>query len=257
MKILLNGQTLAYTDDGQGIPLVFIHGFPLSRGAWKEQIRPFQDTHRVITFDLPGFGESGQPDGAMTMSRYAGILKNLLDHLNTGPVILAGHSMGGYIALAFARKYPELLRALALVATKTGPDTPDGAKGRLATAGKVGETGTGVVIEAMAPKMVADQALVPEVRKLMESASPAGVMEALRGMAERPDSTDLLPTLKVPVWIVSGDTDALIPHAESERMAAVIPGSILTLIPGAGHLVAIEQHALFNAAFQVWLGTIR
>ncbi len=258
MKVALNGIVLGYEDTGQGLPpLVLIHGFPLSRGAWRPQLDGFGPTHRVIAMDLRGFGESGAVPGPVPMTRFADDLKALLDHLGTGPVVLAGHSMGGYIALAFANAYPKMLRGLALVGTRSGPDTPEGAAGRRATAEKVKGQGTGVVIDAMAPKMVADQTLVPAVRELMQQASTDGVIGALLGMAERPDSTPLLLNLRLPVWVVTGADDILIPKTESERMAAAIPRSTLTVIPGAGHLASLERPAEFNTALRAWLDTLR
>src|SRR5687767_11347984 len=147
MKATLNGIELGYEDAGTGAPpLVLIHGFPLSRDAWRPQLEALGSTRRVIVPDLRGFGESGASTGPTTMPRFAEDLKALLDHLGTGPVVLAGHSMGGYIALAFAGAYPEMLKGLALVGTKSGPDTPEGAAGRKATAEKVKGQGTGVVI---------------------------------------------------------------------------------------------------------------
>ena len=226
--------------------LVLIHGFPLSREAWRNQITEFGVRYRVLAPDLPGFGAVPPFHGPVTMARYAEYVKRTIDEAGAGRVVLAGHSMGGYIALAFAQAYPDRLRGLVLVATRPGPDTPEAAAGRRSTAEKVRTGGTGGVIDSMAPKMVADPALVPEVKAMMAAATPAGVIGALEGMADRPDSTDLLPTLDCPVWIVTGDADALIPHTESERMAALLPGSTLTLIPGAGHLVAYEQPDAFK-----------
>lgn len=256
MKKLLNGIEVAYTDEGTGLPVVFIHGFPLARTAWARQIAEFRTSNRVIAVDLPGFGESGPPAGPMPMAGYADTIGHLLGHLGTGPVALAGHSMGGYIALAFANAHPEMLKGLALVSTRPGPDTPEGAQARRATAQKVGESGPGLVIDAMAPKMVSDPAMIPDVRTIMSSATRDGIIAALLGMADRPDCTDPLPKLKLPVWVVSGDHDALIPHAESERMAKLIPGATLSLIPGAGHLVALEKPVEFNSSLAEWLKTL-
>ena len=162
--------------------------------------------------------------------------------------------------MAFARLFPELLRGLVLVATKAGPDTPEGAAGRRATADQVRAMGSQVVVDAMAPKMLAagnpDAPLAARVRAIMEPSKPEGVSAALLGLADRPDSNPLLAGIRVPTLVVSGTSDALIPHAESEKLAGAIPGAILRLIPNAGHLVALEQADEFNAALREWLARL-
>lgn len=257
----INGVGSAWTDEGTGTPLVLVHGFPLCRGAWAAQVEAFKGSHRVIAPDLRGLGESGiTGPSPVTMDLYAEDVKALMQRLGTGPAVLAGHSMGGYVVLAFARRFPELLRGLVLVATRSGPDSPEGAAGRRATAEKVRAQGASVVVEAMAPKMLAtgntDPDMPARVRALMAPSRPDGVIAALLGMAERPDATPGLAALKVPVLVISGTSDILIPHAESEKMAAAIPGARLVLIPEAGHLVALEQPAPFNAALREFLAGV-
>ncbi len=257
MQSALQGMSLI--DEGTGVPLLFVHGFPLSRGAWQKQVDAFASSHHVIAPDLTGFGESPGKPGPATMAQFAADLHTLLQQLETGPVVLIGHSMGGYVALAFARQFPEMLRGLVLVGTRAGADTPEAAAGRRTTAEKVKAEGTQSVIDTMTPKMLApgnqDPNMANQVRSFMASATSAGVIGALLGMAERPDSTAILPTLSlsVPTLVVTGSEDALIPPAESEKMAQLIPGSRLNVIPNAGHLVAFERPEEFNRALKEWL----
>jgi pimeloyl-ACP methyl ester carboxylesterase len=257
MIAMTNGVQSAFTDQGEGLPLVFIHGFPLSRGAWSKQVDAFQETHRVIAPDLRGFGESGASSGPVFMNRYAEDIHALLMHLGTGPVVLAGHSMGGYVALAFAKAFPELLRGLVLVGTKAGGDAPEVAAARRASAEKVRKEGIASVVESMAPKMLSagntDAGMALAVRNLMQPASPEGVIGALLGMAERPDAGAWVGMLRVPTLVVAGADDILILPSESQSLAKAIPEAQLTLIPKAGHLVAFEQPVAFNEALSVWL----
>ena len=257
MHATLNGVRLSYTDEGRGVPLLFVHGFPLSRGAWQKQIDELRTDYRVIAPDLRGFGESEASAGTATMSQFADDLRALLQELATGPVVLVGHSMGGYVALAFARQYPKMVRGFVLVSTKAGGDSPKAAAGRRATAGKVKKEGVQVVIKAMAPKMLSpdnhDRRLAEQVHEFMASAKPAGVIAALLGMAERPDATGQLSRISVPTLVIAGEDDALIPPAESRTLAQAIPGSQLNAVLHAGHLVAFEQPAEFNHVLQEWL----
>ena len=257
MIAMTNGVQSAFTDSGEGLPLVFIHGFPLSRGAWSKQVAAFEENYRVIAPDLRGFGESGASSGAVFMSRYAEDIRALLVHLGTGPVILVGHSMGGYVALAFAKAFPDLLRGLVLVGTKAGGDAPEVAAARRATAEKVRKEGIDSVVETMAPKMLAtsntDAGMASSVRGFMQPASQEGVIGALLGMAERPDAGDWIGTIRVPTLVVAGADDILILPSESEALVKAIPDAHLTLIPHAGHLVAFEQPEAFNEALSGWL----
>ena len=258
MQATVHGVRMGYTDEGQGLPVLFVHGFPLSRGIWQKQVDAFRSSHRVIAPDLRGFGESATKPGTATMAQFAADLHALLQKLKTGPVVLVGHSMGGYIAFAFARKFPEMLRGLVLVGTRPGNDTAETAAGRRTTADKVKAEGPQAVIKAMAPKMLSagnqDPGMPGEVRHLMVSSGVEGVIGALLGMAERPDVTEMLPKISVPTLVVTGADDTIIPSAESEKMAQVIPGAWLEVIPHAGHLVAFERADEFNRAMKTWIG---
>jgi 3-oxoadipate enol-lactonase len=257
MRTTLNSIDLSATNVGSGPPLVFLHGFPFSRDAWRKQGDAFQSSYHVIVPDLRGFGKSESQPGPTTMAQYAADVHALLLRLTTGPVVLIGHSMGGYVALAFVRQFPELLSGLVLVSTKAGQDTPEAAAGRRATAERVKNVGVGVVVDAMGPKILAagnqDTKMAHEVRELMSSSKPEGVIGALLGMAERPDSTPSLANIRIPALVITGADDAVIPPAESEKLVQGIRGAELKVIPHAGHLVAFERPDEFNRLLSDWL----
>jgi len=259
MQATVDGIRLAFTDEGDGPPLVLVHGFPLSRACWQPQIDTFRSSHRCIAPDLRGFGESEASEGPVTMDRYADDIAGLIEALSTGPVVLAGHSMGGYVALAFARRHPELLRGLVLVATRAGQDAPEVAAGRRATAEAVRAHGIQGVVDAMTPKMLAPdnskKSLLKAVRGFMAPSSRDGVVGALLGMAERPDAIPQLAGITVPTFIVTGDEDAIIDPAESQLIEQAIEGAQLQVIPDAGHFVALEQAEAFNRELREWLRT--
>jgi len=253
----INGLRIAYTDEGEGPPLLFVHGFPLNRATWSKQVAFFKAKHRVIAPDLRGLGESASSTGPVSMDRFAGDLYTLLQRLATGPVVLIGHSMGGYVALAFAKTYPDALRGLVLVGTKAGRDTPEAAATRRVTAGKVKAEGVSVVVDAMAPKMLSpgnkDAATAASVHGFMAPSRPEGVIGALLGMADRPDAAAWLEQIRIPTLVITGEDDTIIPPGESAALVRSIPGAEFKAIPKAGHLVAFEQADAFNAALDDWL----
>ncbi len=257
MQISIHDISIHYTDEGKGPPLLFVHGFPLSKNSWKHQIEALRSEFRVIAPDLRGFGESEAGAGAATMEQFAEDLHALLKHLDTGPVVLIGHSMGGYIALAFARMFPQMLRGLVLVATRPGADTPEGAAKRRATAEKVRESGPQTVIDAMVPKMLSpknqDPKLLESVRELMTRSSREGVIGALLGMAQRSDSSDVLAKISAPSLVITGADDVLIPAAESTKMAQAIPDAQVEILPQSGHLLFFEKPVEFNRLLKEWL----
>jgi pimeloyl-ACP methyl ester carboxylesterase len=257
MRTRLNGIEVTFTDEGAGPSLLFVHGFPLSRGAWVQQVAAFKPNHRVIAPDLRGFGETEATAGPVTMTRFAEDLHALMEHLKLGPVTLVGHSMGGYIALAFAAAYPEALQGLVLVSTKAGPDGSAAAGTRRSLAERVRMEGTGPVIEAMGPKMLAagrmDPAMTAAVQEFMRPSNPTGTIAALLGMAIRPDMQQMLRMIQTPALVVSGTEDSLIPDSESRAMVWALPNCRLALIPGGGHLVAFECAEAFNKVLGDWL----
>ena len=253
----LNGIRMAFTDEGQGTALLLVHGFPLNRHAWRRQVEAFRGTCRVIAPDLRGMGESSGTPGPVAMTRFAEDLHALVEHLEAGPVILVGHSMGGYVALAFAKAFAGDLQGLVLVGTRAGADSPQAAVARRETAEQVRLLGPSAMAEGMAAKMLSpenhDAAMAAEVRALMAPSSQEGLIGALLGMADRPDANAWIGEIAVPTLVIAGADDAIIPPGESEAMARALPAARLKLIPRAGHLVPWEAAEAFNGALREWL----
>jgi 3-oxoadipate enol-lactonase len=253
---------MEYEDLGMGIPMLLIHGFPLNRTLWQPQIDGLANISRILVPDLRGFGLSDPLPGIYTMDLLARDCKDLLDKLGVnGRVVIGGLSMGGYIAFAFFRLFPERVAGLILAATRAGADSPEGKANRQKSAELAREQGAFPVVENMLPKMMAPKTyvtrkdLVEAARDIMESVSVEGIIGAQLGMMERPDATPLLPQIKLPALILHGSDDQLIPVKEAEAMHAAIPGSQLKVLPEAGHLLNLEQPILFNDALRAFLSS--
>lgn len=253
MKTRINDINIAYDDQGEGVPIVFIHGFPLSRQMWKPQIRGLSDVAQVIAPDLRGHGESESTSGVYPMDLLASDVNALLNKLEVqAPIILCGLSMGGYIAFAFYRLYKERLAGLILAATRAGADSEEGKNMRDQTAAKAMEEGVGAVAQGMLPKLMSPVTyerkpeLVSFTQDMMNSISVNGMVGDLLGMKERPDSSALLNEIQIPTLILHGVDDTLIPVAEAESMEAALPNGRLRVLPEAGHLLNLEQPILFN-----------
>jgi 3-oxoadipate enol-lactonase len=239
-KIKVNGIELAYERDGKGTPLVLLHGFPLDHHLWDEVVPLLEDSFDLILPDLRGFGESETIDTPYTMEDYASDIASLLDHLGIQKAAIAGHSMGGYVALAFARTYPERVSGLALVSSQAPADPPERKEGRYKSAAEVAEKGISGVVETMAPKFTSDPRLQAVAREIMEKQKPAAYIGALKAMAERADSTPMLSMFTFPLVIIHGDEDALISVDRAREVKASIPGSHYAELRGIGHVPMLE-----------------
>jgi pimeloyl-ACP methyl ester carboxylesterase len=249
-KITVNGNQLAYERRGQGAPLLLVHGFPLDHHLWDEVAPLLEDTFDLIIPDLRGFGESSIESAPASLDDYAADLAALLDQLGIQKAAIAGHSMGGYIALAFTRLYPERVNGLGLVASQVLADAPERKEGRYKSAADVEENGIGSVVDTMTPKFTPDEGLQSYARASMERQPPAAYIAALRAMAERRDSSPLLSTLRVPVVVVHGDADALVPIDRAREVKAALPQAHLVEISGAGHMPMMEDAQKTDAALK-------
>ena len=252
---------LAYIDRGAGQPVLLVHGFPIDHTMWNAQIDALSEHARVIAPDLRGFGQSPlgpvEPNGGISMERYADDLAELLDALQINadqPIVFVGLSMGGYIAWQFVRKYPERLRAIALLDTRAAADTEEARAGRLKMAENVAEWGSSRVAEMMGPKLAAPStfktwpAVVAALRRVVESTAPAAIAAAQRGLAARPDMTGFLPQIRMPTLVIVGAEDAISPPAEMQAIAAAIPNAEFVIIPNSGHMTTMENPEAVNVA---------
>ena len=239
-KIFVNGIELSYERVGSGQPLVLLHGYPLDHHLWDGLVPLLTDTFDLILPDLRGFGESSTVTSPYSLDDFASDIVGLLDHLQLAQAHIAGHSMGGYISLAFARLYSERVSGLALVGSQAAVDAPERREGRYKTAAEVAEKGIGGVVNTMAPKFTPNQELLDPVRQMMQRQAPAAYIGALKAMAERLDSTGLVAEFKFPVVLVHGEADELIPVARAREIKATVPQAQLVELPGVGHLPMLE-----------------
>ena len=239
-KINVNGIELSYTRHGIGSPMMLLHGYPLDGSIWSEVVPLLVDRFELIIPDLRGFGESTTASTPYTMDAFASDILGLLDHLGFEKTALVGHSMGGYVALAFAKNYPDRLSGLGLVSSQALADSPERKQGRYDTAAQVAEKGIGVVVEAMTSKFTSDPRVQAVAQSVMEQQKPKGIIGALRAMAEREDLSARLADFKFPLALVHGDEDALIPIDRSREIKNAVSRAHLMELKGVGHLPMLE-----------------
>lgn len=258
----VRGIEIAYEDEGEGAPVVLLHGFPFNRSLWREQVEALRDGYRVVVPDLRGHGETSLTRGVTAMEEMAEDVASLLDELGVGRAFVGGLSMGGYVALAFFRSHPERVRALVLADTRATADTDEGRRVREETALRALSDGMEPISSAMLPKLLAAKTLegrpdvVERVRAMILSTNPEAAAAALRGMAMRRDQTELLEEMNVPALVIVGSEDVLTPPADSEAMHSKIRDSRLVTVEGAGHLSNVERPAEFNLTLRQFLDAL-
>jgi 3-oxoadipate enol-lactonase len=248
---------LAYDERGSGETIVFVHGHPFNRSMWEPQLAALAAEFRVIAPDLPGYGESPARGETNTMRELADSIVALLDALDVGRAVVVGLSMGGLIAMELGLNYPERVAGVVLAATTAAPLAPGEADTRRAAAAEMEANGmltTALEMSArlFGPAARRDPAIVGAIFQMMISASPAGAAAALRGRAERPDYSSLLPALSVPALVIAGDQDSYAPQPVIDQLVGSLPEPELVLLEGVGHLPNLEQPGLFNAAVRAF-----
>lgn len=261
-RMTVNGVSLAVEVRGEGTAVLFIHGYPHDRSIWNHQMGALHGFRRIAP-DLRGMGESDAPDLGYSVETYAGDLAALLDALGVGQVVLCGLSMGGYIAFEFVRRWRPRVRGLVLMDTRAEADTPEARRARDAAAATAREKGTAAIAESMLATALspATRTGTPELAErvlAMMAATPLpGLVGALGALRDRPDSTELLPTLDgIPTLVLVGEDDEITPPVRARAMADAIPRARFVEIPGAGHLPPLERPAETTQALLDFLSSV-
>ncbi len=235
-------------DGSDGATIVFIAGFPLTREIWNSQADALSQRHRIVLPDLRGVGNSSAPDGPYLMERLAADVAAVLDALGIERASIAGHSLGGYVALAFARMYTERLTHLALVCSRLAADSPEQVAARRDLAVRIECVATmQPAIDAYVPRLTAPETtakrpdVVARAGELAGRIDPSGAASLLRGMALRAAADDIAPDLDVPVLIVAGGRDAIISMEEARAVARAFRRGRLVVCEESGHLPMLEE----------------
>jgi pimeloyl-ACP methyl ester carboxylesterase len=234
---------LFYVEQGEGIPIVFLHGYPLDHRIWLPVFPHLRKDIHIIAPDLRGHGRSPVPGGVYSMALMAEDVIRLLDRLKIEKVVIAGHSMGGYVTFKLWQLFPERILGLALVATRATADSEERRLDRLRTAEDMVKEGTTKVVNNMLTKLTKKTVLYPQVKEIMDGITPQGIAGILRGIADRENATPWLPQITVPVVVIAGKEDQLVPVEESIEMAKKLPNGELEVIDQAGHLPMMEDPA--------------
>jgi pimeloyl-ACP methyl ester carboxylesterase len=261
----LNGIEISWIESGQGKPLLMLHGFPFDNSTWQEQQTYFSTNGwRTIAPDLRGFGKSTiNADEINTMELLAADVIALMDYLQLEQAVIMGLSMGGYISFSLYRQYPERVKGLILADTKAEGDSSEARENRYKLREQVKIKGSSAATEGMLPKLFSLESYrekpdtVAALGGVIERTSPATIIATLPGLAERQDSTPLLPQIKIPALVIHGKDDQMMPVENARQMAQALPDWQFSSVPHAGHMSNMENPEFFNRAVESFLRELK
>lgn len=238
-------KTISYTDEGSGKTIVLLHGFTESSKIWTSFATQLSKRYRVITVDLPGHGKSGRVGSVHTMEMMADVVRAVLKKAAVGKCLMIGHSMGGYVTLAFAGKYPKLLKGFGLFHSHCFADTKEDTAIRNRTISIVEKDKFSFVAQFIPGLFPPDvqKKFAKEIERLVQRASKMdkeSVIAALEGMKNRVDQTELLKATELPVLFILGLQDSKAPVPKLWSMIRMPAISQTLLLRDCGHMGYLE-----------------
>ena len=255
INIKIGDATICYDDFGTSeIPIIFIHGFPFNKETWQPQVEFLRARHRVIAYDIRGFGKSTSGKEESSIGLFADDLIDFMDALQIKKAIVCGLSMGGYILLNAAHRYPERFEGLVLCDTQCNPDTAEGREKRFDSIKKIEAEGLGDYADASVKNLFCkntfdtNKKLVSDIHETILTTSPNAITSTLSALANRSDTCPILSEISLMTLIICGKEDVITPPAKAEILNTGIKNSSLVIIEEAGHLSNLEQVDEFNHA---------
>jgi len=254
-RVQVTDLTVAFRSVGAGAPLVLLHGFLCDSRAWRRQLEDLAEDFRLIAWDAPGAGESSDPPDTFTITDWAECLSGFLDAVAVREANIVGLSWGGLVAQEFYRLYPTRVLRLVLAGTYAGwlgSLGPTVARERLKRCEQQSYLPPGEFVPKWVPVEFFHDAsvdLAQEMANVVSSFHPAGFRLMAKSLAEA-DTTTALEQIAVPVLLLWGEADRRSPVDVAQRLASLIPGAELALIPDAGHVSNMEQPERFSAGLR-------
>lgn len=260
-EINFQGNQIAFYLSGEGeqMPLVLLHGFCEDSRVWEEWMEQLPQ-RPILRIDLPGFGNSGLPDD-LTIEGMAEAVDFVLRQLNIEKCVLTGHSMGGYVALAFAEKHGEKLAGLCMFHSHPFADNEEKKAGRLKSVDFIKKNGHILYVRQMIPQLFAydfSKGYQMEVNRLIHNATyykPEAIIAALEAMRIRPDRSEVLKKIKCPVLFLIGKHDTAIPLDLSMAQVHLPEQASIHVFPTVGHMGMFSAQRETAKAFKEFLST--
>ena len=252
-NLLYSGEQIQYEIRGRGLPVMLVHGFTEDRRIWDPVLTGIEEKYKWILPDLPGSGQSPFNGSLSQIKDFAEGLHAIVENENIRELVLIGHSMGGYISLAFAEKYPEKISALGLFHSSSYADTSEKKESREKNIHFIQKQGAALFVEQAIPGLFSDhfKAEYPEeIRKLIEryaNFNMESLVIYLDAMKQRPATTGVLKSITKPVLFIMGEEDKAVPLKDALEQCHLPQISYIHILTHTAHMGMIENTSLCNS----------
>ncbi len=251
-NLLFRGESLVYETRGSGLPVMLLHGFMEDRRIWDTVLAGLENKYQWIIPDLPGSGESVFNTRLQELKDFAELIPAILEQEAIGDIVLIGHSMGGYIAMAFTEKYPDSIKALGLFHSSSYEDTVEKKESREKNIRFIEKNGTTLFLAQAIPALFSEnfQSAHPdEIKKWVDRAAgfkPEALTQYLEAMKRRPATTSVLASVTKPVLFIMGVEDKAVPLKDSLEQCHLTGISYIHILTHTAHMGMIEESSLCN-----------
>ncbi|MDD3722881.1 MAG: alpha/beta fold hydrolase [Lutibacter sp.] len=264
LNIKVNNINVSYNDEGseKSPIIIFIHGFPLNKSMWDNQVKALKNNYRVIAYDIRGHGNSDVGISDFSIDLFANDLLSFMDALNIEKTIICGLSMGGYIAMNAIENHPERFNALILSDTNCKADTLEAKEKRLSAIKSIQKNGVDKFANDLIINLFADESFkrnlkeIPAVREMIVKTSINSLHNSLHALANRKETCGKLSEIKVPVLIIVGKEDKITPPDVARFIQSNIKDSLLSIVEHSGHLSNLENPYEFNHQISKFLNAL-
>ncbi len=252
-NILFWGRSLEYEVKGQGLPVMLLHGFMEDRAIWDLLLAGIEDKYCWLIPDLPGSGRSVYNENLHSLSDFSEAIHAIANQEGIQQLVLIGHSMGGYISLAFAEKYPSAVRALGLFHSSGYEDSEEKKEVRGKNIRFILKNGSALFLEQAIPGLFGERYQTEHPDKLRKRIAdyadfkPAALIQYLQAMKQRPQTTGVLKTIDRPVLFIMGEEDKAVPLKDSLEQCHLPQISYIHILTSAAHMGMIENTSLCNS----------
>lgn len=261
-NLLFRGESLVYETRGTGLPVMLLHGFMEDRAIWDTVLTGIEDKYQWIIPDLPGSGESVFNTRLQELKDFAALVPAILEQEGIDDMVLIGHSMGGYISLAFAEKYPDKIKAFGLFHSSSYEDSAEKKESREKNIRFIEKNGPTLFLAQAIPALFSEnfQSSHPdEIKKWVDRSAnfrPESLVQYLEAMKRRPATTGILASITKPVLFIMGVEDKAVPLKDSLEQCHVTGISYIHILTHSAHMGMIEESSLCNVHLDRFLEQI-
>lgn len=261
-RVLFQGKQIFYRTEGSGMPVVLLHGFGEDGTIWNRQIKALAEAFFLLIPDIPGSGQSEMMDGKCMIEDYAEVIKTIAEKENLLSFSLIGHSMGGYITLAFAEKYPELLNSFGLFHSSAFADDDKKKATRRKGIDFIQKNGSEAFLKTSVPNLFSEQTkkerpeLIDQLLSISKRISPAALVQYYEAMILRPERIPVLESFSKPVLFIMGKYDTSVPLDVSLEQCHIPANAVINILKHSGHMGMWEEDERSSACLLDFLKKI-